>query len=303
MSNILSNGTVLPSGLLSQQGPQASMIAFNRSYRNTGIKAGIVIQSYASDDSSNVSQLCTEYDVMVIEQFENKGSTSILYKNCLSSQGFGSIADYFESTLRTKTIQTNPGAVTFSGQDGAIVLIQCLDNIGEKAIVVGNLIHPDRPTTISTTAPKLSGEYNGVNVLVNNDGSCSLTFKGATDNQGDPVDSSQGNTTLQIETDGSFQFNHSTITIRADKGGVLTITAKGDANITCDNATINSNGDTKVVAGGDCDVNASGNVTIAAENIELNGGRGHILTDVTQPVLDSIFGEPSVGIPSVKSGN
>ena len=54
---------------------------------------------------------------------------------------------------------------------------------------------------ITSSAPQLSGEYNGVNIEIANDGSCSLTFKGATNSQGVPTNSSQGNTVFQIKTD------------------------------------------------------------------------------------------------------
>jgi len=254
---ILPNGTVMPHGLMSPQGYEASIAGFNRSYKNTGLKAGFIVKSYAANDPSNRTQLCTEYDVQTIEQDENKGSTSILYRNCLSSQGLGSIADYLEFTLRPQTFQSKDAPV-FSGQDGAIVLLQCLDNIGSKAIVVGNLISPDRPTNITSTAPQLIGEYNGVNIAINNDGSCSLTFKGATDSKGVPTDPSQGPTTLQIETDGSFQFSHSTITIQASRSGTLNITTMGPTNIiaqgttTIDGSTIElGQGATEAVIKGD----------------------------------------------------
>jgi hypothetical protein len=301
MSNILPNGTVLPSGLLGSHGREANVAAFNHSYRNTGLKAGFVVKSYAANDPANKSTLCTEYDVLTIEQSENKGSTSILYRNCLSSQGFGSIADFLEYTLRPKTFQTSKGFPTFGDQDGAVVLIQCLDNIGDKAIVVGTLIHPERTTTITSTAPQLSGEYNGVNVQIKNDGSCSLTFKGATDSKGAP--NGQGNTVFQIKADGSFEFNHSTVTISAEKSGTLTVTSNKDTNITCANANVNASADAKIVAGGECDVTASGNVVIQGSEIHLNGKRGQILTNITDPVIDSIFGEPTMGVPTVKSGN
>ena len=100
MSTVLPNGTVLPHGLLNVQNKAAYVAAFNRSYKNTGIKAGFVIASYAPDDDGNKSKLCTEYDVETIEQFENKGTTTILYRNCLSTQSFGGIADYVEYTVR-----------------------------------------------------------------------------------------------------------------------------------------------------------------------------------------------------------
>ena len=286
MSTIMPNGTVLPHGLLSSQGHEASIAAFNQSYRNTGLKAGFVIKSYAATDPANQTKLCTEYDVITIEQMENKGTTSILYRNCLSSQGFGSIADYFEFTLRPKTFQTNKGSPTFSDQDGAIVLIRCLDNIGDKAIVIGNLIHPDRPTTITSTDPQMGGEYNGVNVKINNDGSCSLTFNGATDSKGIPTDPSQGPTEFQIETDGSFQFNHSTITIRADKNGTLTINAKSDAKITI-------GGDANVTVSGDTNLDTTGTTKVTSPQIVFNQQLSGITTfNGHLGVIDLITGAP-----------
>lgn len=325
-NNILPNGTVLPSGLLSHNNGSAAVAAFNRSYRNTGIKAGIVVKSYAATAQGNQNGLCTEYDVLTFEQFENKGSTSILYRNCLSTQGFGGLADYFEYTLRPKTSQSNKGAPTFGDQDGAVVLIQCLDNVGDKAIVVNTLIHPDRDTTVTSTDPQLSGEYNGVNVKINTDGSCSLTFKGATNSKGVPTNSSQGNTVFQIKTDGSFEFNHSTIDILADKGGALTITTKTDCNInasgavnvtstgdtvvnssakcsitTKDDTTINagakcvvnSSSDTTINAGGDCDITATKNVKVKGTMIQLNGMLSGITTFNSHlGVIDLITGVP-----------
>ena len=284
MNNILPNGTVLPFGLINGNGGlEAAIAGFNRSYRNTGLKAGFVVKSYAADDVSNQSQLCTEYDVQTIEQFENKGTTSILYRNCLSYQGFGSIADFLEFTLRPQTYD-GKNAPVFAGQDGAIVLIQCLDNIGSKAIVVGTLIHPDRPTTITSTAPQLSGEYNGVNVQIANDGSTSLTFKGATDSKGVPTDSTL-NTTFQIKADGSFEFMHPKVDILADASGALTITAKGDASITCDNANITASGDTNL--------KTTGTTTITSETIVLNKQMTGITTAQShQQVIDFITGIP-----------
>lgn len=328
MSNVLSNGTVLPSGLLGKQGAENAVMAFNRSYRNTGIKAGIIIKSYAPDDPNNQNGLCCEYDVTSFEQFENKSSTSITYKNCLSTQGFGGLADYFEYTLRPKTFQTNKGPPTFGDQDGAVVLIQCLDGIGDRAVVTGTLIHPDRDTNIISTDPKLSGEYNGVNVEIENDGSCSLTFKGATDSKGIPTDSSQGDTVFQIETDGSFQFNHSTITIRADRNGTLFITTNVDCDITAsgavnitstddtvvnssakctittsDDTVINaggkceivSNADTTITAGSNCDITSNGNTVLKALNIQLNGQRSGIITsNGSFNVVDFVTGVPLI---------
>ena len=299
----MKNGTVLPSGLLGAQGAQTSMASFNRSFRNTGIKAGIIINSYAATDPKNISKLCTEYDVLTMEQLENKGSTPITYKNCLSSQGLGSIADYFEFTLRFKTFQTNKGFPTFSGQDGAVVLIQCLDNVGDKAIVIGSLIHPDRPTTISNTDPHLAGEYNGVQIGINADGSTSLNFQGATDSKGNVIDPSQGLTSINIDVDGSFQIKHSTVTLRLDKSGTVSLKALKDLEMAITgNVSITLNGDATINAQGKCDIISSGKTTITASEIDLNGSTGKVLTTSTDPVVDTIYGTPTMGVPTVKSG-
>jgi hypothetical protein len=294
MSTKLASGTVVPFGLLSPNGSETAVAAFNRSYKNTGIKAGLVKRSYAPTDPQNQNGLCTEYDVLTIEQNENKGSTSILYKNCLSTQGFGSIADYLEFTLRPLMKQDSKGFPTFSNQDGAIVLIQCLNNIGDKAIVVGTLIHPDRPTNVTSNAPQLYGEYNGVNIQINQDGSCSLIFKGTTDSQGIPTDSSQGNTEVKIEKDGSFQVDHSMVTFRMDKTtGNATINAKKDINlITNTNLNVTATADVKITCAS-ATVTSSGKTVIKASEIDLNNPVSGITTaNSHQNVIDFITGVP-----------
>ena len=325
MSNYLESGAVLPFGLLGSD-TEAMMKGFNRSFNDTKLRAGIIMKAYDINDDKNRTGLCTEYDVLVIEQDENKGTTSLIYRNCLSKQGLGGIGDYLEAALRPKKHQTTKGQATaFSGQDGSIVLIECLDGIGDKAIILGCLQHPDRDTTIVTTDPKLEGEYNGCHVLVDNDGSFTFTFKGATDNYGNILDSTQGPTVVKIEHDGSFQINHSTITFRLDRNGTATLTATGDVDVNCANvniaasknitatcvnmevdtsgtATINSQGDTVVNSQANVDVTAKGNAVVQAAEIHLNGADGKVLTTVTDPVIDTIFGEPTIGVPTVKSG-
>ena len=232
MNNFLKNGTVLPSGLLTHD-KMAMLEGFKKTFQNKTLKAGIVVASYAITDSNNLSKLFIEYDVLAFEQNEDKGSTVIVYKNCATSSSLGSIADFFEMALRPLEHQTTKGTVPSpSGQDGSIVLLLCLNGMSDTGIIVGSLQHPDRPTTLTTTGPYLQGEYNGVNVVVNTDGSTSLTFKGATDSYGDPTDSSQGDTVVSIATDGSFSVNHSTVTFNLAKSGDVTITAKGSVNVT-----------------------------------------------------------------------
>lgn len=231
MSNFLPNGAVLPSGLLGVDS-ESGMKGFNKTYKNFAMRMGVVVASYPATDPNNSSKLCNEYDVLVFEQDEGDGSTVIRYKNCLSAEGLGSLADFFEKSLRVQNRKPKNGSIDSKDQNGAIVLILCLDSMSEKAIIIGQITHPDRKTTITSDAPHLEGEYNGVHVVVNEDGSTTLTFKGATDNDGKIVDATQGPTTITIEKDGSYQVSHKTIIQRFDKSGDASLTATGNISNT-----------------------------------------------------------------------
>jgi hypothetical protein len=232
MSNLLDNGGVLPSGLLGHD-TMSAMEGFNKSYKNYAMRVGVIVASYPVNDPKNRSNLAPEYDVIVVEQQEDKSATTILYRNCLSAEGLGSIADFFEKTLRTKKKKTRKGeAESLKGQDGAIVLILCMDGVSEKGIIVGQLTHPDRKTTLKDDGPRLEGEYNGVNIKVETDGSTTLTFKGPTDNSGKAIDDKMTPTTIKIEKDGSYQVDHKTIKHRLDKNGKASLSADDDISNT-----------------------------------------------------------------------
>ncbi|MCX9024625.1 MAG: hypothetical protein OIN85_00850 [Candidatus Methanoperedens sp.] len=230
----------------------------------------------------------------MIQQDGNKGIASVTYKNCMSAEGLGGIGDFLEKTLRQKNSNTTKNnSVDFKGQDGAIVLILCLDGMSEKAIIVGSMTHPDRKTKLTDTGPRLEGEFNGVHIKVDKDGSTSLQFKGATDSKGTPTDSSQGTTTVKIEKDGSFQVDHTGVTFRMEKGGTASITAKKDI-------TLNAQGNINIVAKGDVNVqctnakvNASAQVDVKSPKIKLNGTSSGITTaNSHQGVVDFITGVP-----------
>jgi hypothetical protein len=159
--------------------------------------------------------------VVVIEQDENRAVTPITYKNCIAASSFGSIADFFEARLRTqnKVKNKNTKGKDFDGQDGAIVLLLCLDGSSEKGIIIGALPHPDRKSKLKGKDKILAGEFNGISISIADDGSANLTFKGATDNEGNPLDKEQGNTTIDIEKDGTIQFKHKGAIQRIEKAG------------------------------------------------------------------------------------
>lgn len=232
MSNVMNNGAVLPHGMLGVA-DKNMMAGFNKTYKNNALRIGIVVASYPVSDDKNRSKLTSEYDVLVVEQQENLGTTTLLYRNCMSSEGLGSIADFFEKALRPKKKKTTKGdSVNLKGQDGAIVLLLCLDGMSDKGIIISALTHPDRKTTLKDEGPRLEGEYNGLNIKVEKDGSATLTFRGATDSEGKVLDKEQGDTVIGIEKDGSFQVKHKTITQRLAKDGKASLTADDDISNT-----------------------------------------------------------------------
>src|ERR1700677_2628380 len=97
--NYLPNGTVLPFGLMGIN-HESEIAGFNKTYKNTAMRLGIIVKSFDVSDPANLTKLTTEYDILVFEQAEDKGSSIVTYKNCISAEGFGSIADFFERTLR-----------------------------------------------------------------------------------------------------------------------------------------------------------------------------------------------------------
>lgn len=254
--NFLPNGTVLPFGILGASG-NSGMAGFNKTYRNTALRLGIVVKSYDVSDPSNLSKLTTEYDVLVFEQIEDRGSSIITYRNCISSEGMGSITDFFERTLRVRqSTSDQSNNINTKNQNGAVVLILCIDGASEKAVIIGSITHPDRKSTLAGHVAHLEGEFNGVNIQVNDDGSANLTWKGPTNNDGTPVAAGQVATVVSIEKDGSFQIKNKGVTFRLDESGVLTATSTGDTNINCVNANVKASGDANVTAGGTATIDA-----------------------------------------------
>lgn len=84
-------------------------------------------------------------------------------------------------------------------------------------------------------------------------------------------------------------------------GGNYQIVVTGNVQIQCADASIDATS-AVLTTSGNTVVNASGNVQVDGAQIQLNGSSGKILTTVTDPVVDSIFGVPTQGVPTVKSG-
>lgn len=75
-----------------------------------------------------------------------------------------------------------------------------------------------------------------------------------------------------------------------------------DINVQATSAVVETSGNVVATVGGSAQVTVTGDAELTAANIKLNGSAGKILTTTTDPVVDSIFGVPTVGVATVKSG-
>lgn len=103
------------------------------------------------------------------------------------------------------------------------------------------------------------------------------------------------------------------------KNNELTVNSIGKTNISTaqdktetvganDNLSVTGNksedisGNLTINVSGNVNVTAGGNAIVQASEIHLNGAAGNILTTVTDPIIDTIFGIQTIGVPTVKSG-
>lgn len=273
-------GGVLPSSMIS--GDMHSFSAgFKKTYQNFALRSGIVVKSYPKDSDNNNSKLVPEYDVVVIEQDANRAITPITYKNCIAASSFGSIADFFETRLRTQKKVKNKTTQgrDFDGQDGASVLLLCLDGASEKGVIIGSLPHPNRKSKLVGDKKILAGEFNGIAISVSDDGSANLTFKGETDNQGEPVSKDLGETSFDVEKDGSVSVKHKGATLRVEKQGNVSLKNEGSTTVsskksviftTDENFNVDAKKDsnikiTKLV------LEAMGSASMSAQSFKLSG--------------------------------
>ena len=225
---------ILPSTLLGIQGEEESG-SFSHSFANYGLKCGVVTKVHEIEDKTNLCKVVPEYDVVVVEQDQNRGVTSTAYKNCMVKDLLGGVADFFEMKLRTPTKDDFKSKLNAREQNGSVVLILCLDGLSDKAIIIASLCHPARKTTLTKeNGQHAEGEINGLNVQINKDGELTVTFKSASDNDGKYKDDKAGGTFFKIEKDGSFELSdNKEDKIRIDKTKqTIDVLATKDINIT-----------------------------------------------------------------------
>jgi len=205
MSDELPGGSVLNSSLLGEEEAN-DVSAYNATHKNFALKAGIVVDLFEIDDERNLGKLGPEYDVLVIEQDENKGINAIRYKNCVTAESFGNISDFFEVKLRKQTKEEGDAGRNPAKQNGSLVLLLCLDGAAEKGIILKALKHPSRKEKLDKSL-HMHGEYNGLNIQVDKDGAFKLEFKGPRDDNGKYTNTKAGGSYMEIDKTGKIELN------------------------------------------------------------------------------------------------
>lgn len=264
--------------------------SFNALFKNTALRVGSITAVFETDDEKNISKLAPEYTVVAVEQDENRGMTTTIYKNCINASSFGSIADYTMFKHRVPKNDEFKNRADFNTQNGSLVLLLCLDGFSEKAIIIGSLSHPNNKKILDKAKEiHLESEYNGLNIQIDKDGAFSLTFKGATDNDG-KVKDDKGQSTFKIEKEGSLELNDTKgDSIRIDKTKqTIAVNSEKDQSFTTNaNLTITSKENTSISAK-DFLVKASGSANMQSESafnikaggaVDLKGSSAKITSD------------------------
>jgi len=197
---------ILPSSLV-QQAENGDFDYVKKLSSDFSLKMGVVIETIEITDEGNRTKVIPEYTVMVIED----DNTSI-YDNCIAMESFGNAADFFTAKLRkTDKPQEVKSKGSATKQNGAVVLVLCLNGQSEQGIIIGSLSHPNKKTPLTKDAGHhMEGEYNGINWQVNNDGELTVTFKSASSFKNNDVeyqDNDAQGTFIKMDKTGSIDLN------------------------------------------------------------------------------------------------
>lgn len=249
----------------------------NGSMGNVRLRMGEVQAIYFPSDAKSVSKKYIEYDVWV-QHRANHTAVTKMYTHVIATDSLGSAADFNFSTYRAdSSASTNgPGKKAAPGF-GAKVLLLCVNGETNNAVIIGGIrdFHSDPDDRVD--GHHQHSQFNGIDVLINNDGELIVTYEGATKLDGmirDDVDGDVVGTFIKIAKDGSLTLsdkNGYNSIIISPTGASVTVTA--DQEIDVNTKTIALNGTTEVdVTTPVVDIEASTSVTIASPQVALGQG-------------------------------
>ena len=267
---------------------------------NMSLRMGIVIKIHEIEDKTNLRKVMPEYDVLAINDDPKQGLNTLIYERCWRVDGFGGMTDFFQAKLRAtpKPEELTKKKIDFTQNIGSIVLLLCLDNASEKAIIIGALANPSQKLLNKELGHHLEGEFNGLNWKINKDGELIVTFKAAFNDEGKSIEADKadaekvGGTNIKIDKTGSFELNVSakeyikvdkkdkTIKVNAEKDIAVnteantTLTSKENLTISCKDWVANAEGKISFNAKSPSAFNITGALEIKADTVKVDASGG-----------------------------
>lgn len=327
MSRYTEDGGVIPSGVpIVQRNSQEHNKLF-------GLYRGIIIRTVYPDDPQNSTGERVEYIVRVGRQD---------YPNAINMRVGGGINNFNERIRKgsERSFTGKLDRSTYNENlDGEIVYVLFLEGYGNVPIIIGGDNHP-RQASYKKFSKKDGRfdftEFEGVEFLIDKSSNYTIKHVGRKSPDGsilnpEAVDSQikmHGNGDIELNTHGTpgtadlrikltkadkkceiyaqndkIIMDSSGIKVEDKNNNRITQNAAG-TKIEDDNGNIveMKGGQVNVTVAGKCTVNSSGETVVNASTIKLNGASGDVLTTVTDPIVDTIYGVPTMGVPTVKSG-
>jgi hypothetical protein len=220
----LPDGTILPS-YLGVRRPDRPVDT--GTHTNIAFRVGEVQEVVYPDDKRNQSGTMVEY-VVDVSHADGKGATvTTRYFAVPVGNLFGGVADFTRYTLRARTGDTSKDKIRTLG-NGSKVTLLCVNGRTTQALIIGGAHDPNQPDDDKADGHNYEFEFNGANLLINDDGELSIKYQGATDINGDPrkgVDTAKTGATLKFDKDGNWSVTDVPQNIVLKSSGVLT----GDA--------------------------------------------------------------------------
>lgn len=275
-------------------------------FNNYAIRVGEVIEVHYPDDAGNRSKDQTEYTVRVQFRRGNGGAVNVLY-HCTVGDPFGTGGDSFRFTRRAS--RGDKAGDTLS--DGARVLVACPNGETNSAVIFSGVKHHlAKPDPNRAAGDYLHGEFNGVQVDINDSGELSITLAGATLNDGTPDDlnrdeHNQG-TQVTFRKDGSLAIDNKTgesITVDTTNRKIH-VEAKDHETKTEQSWTVTAGKDVTLDAAADARMHAAGKLRLGGPDADENLVLGKKLVEslaalVTKVLLGNAgtFASLAGGIP------
>jgi hypothetical protein len=282
-------GPVLPHYLTEHHTPSRAFDAAN--FNNYAIRVGEVIQIHYPDDPANRSKKQIEYTVSVQYRNGNGAAVNTPY-HCTVGDPFGTAGDTLRFTRRASRGARAGDTLT----DGARVLVACPNGETNSAVIISGVKHHlAKADPARAEGDYMHGEFNGVQVDINDAGEFSVAVTGATLNDGAPDqdtrDEHNKGTQVTFKKDGSLAIDNKqgeSITIDTTNRKIL-VKAKDHDTTTEDGWTVEAGGDVTVKAGGDARVEADGDIRLGTSGADENLVLGKKLVEALNALVQQVF--------------